>query len=496
MNAQVEQLDPAELVQLAAVDSDLYGRVFFPKTCRQPSPEFHREMDRVLDDPRNRYVSFQVFRGGAKTTKLRLFTSKRIAYGISHTILFVGKSQDHAVKSVEWLMRAVEYNPFWAKTFQLQKGRKWTSTELEILHGVERFPIRVIALGITGSIRGVNVEDYRPDLIVLDDPLDEENTATPEQRAKIEDLTYGALFKSLAPASEAPDATIALAQTPLHPEDLSERTMRDPSWASVRFSCFDSRGESAWPERWSTEELLREKEAHIQRNQLSLWLREMECKLVTQENAAFKVEWLREHVVPPEAGITYIGIDPTPPPRDGNSLRVNEKLDDAVIMVIRVLEGTIYVCEYYLAKSPDPEEFVNKFFELALRWRPMLVGVETTLFQRMLKWYMEKEMLRRRQFFTIVPVEDKRKKETRIIQTITRYAANGRLSLAREHSELKEQYGAFQAGATGQRDDMLDALTIAMGLINPALEGITLEGDFEVIDESGLPEQLEWRTAP
>jgi hypothetical protein len=490
-------VDMGEIVSLAAADSDFYARTFFPKTARQESPPFHKDMDRVLENPKNRFCAFEVFRGGAKTTKLRLFTSKRIAYGISHTILFVGKSQDHAIKSVEWLMAAVEYNHKWAKTFNLRKGKKWTSSEIEIYHGTDEYPIRVMALGITGSVRGVNVDDYRPDLIVLDDPCDEENTATSEARHKMEDLVFGALSKSLAPASEAPDATMALAQTVLVKGDLIDSAMTDAQWASVRYSCFDSRGESAWPARWSTEELQEDKQAHINRNQLSLWLREMECELVTKENSAFLLSWLEYWDVLPQGGITYIGIDPTPPPKDGNALKqVNQKLDDAVIMVVRFFQAKVFVCEYYACKSPDPEEFINKIFELGIKWNPMFIGIETVMNQRTLKWLMDREMLKRRKFFTIIPIEDRRKKETRIIQTITRYASNQALVVHREHVELIEQYGVFQAQATRQHDDYLDALTIAMDLINPAMEGVVIEGEYDILDESNIPELEDWRSAP
>ena len=220
--------------------------------------------------------------------------------------------------------------------------------------------------------------------------------------------------------------------------------------------------------------------------------------LVTQENSAFLLSWLDYWDVLPPGGITYIGIDPTPPPKEGNALKaVNEKLDDAVIMVIKYYGGKVYVAEYYACKSPDPEEFVNKILELVFKWNPMMVGVETTLFQRMLKWYLEKEMLRRRKFFTLVPVEDKRKKETRIVQTISRYASNRQLVVHSTHGELIDQYSVFQAQATRQHDDYLDALTIAIDLINPALEGVILEGDFtDITDESGIEELEDWRGAP
>jgi len=494
--SESEEVSGQELVQLAAVDNDFYGRFWFPETCRQPSPWFHKKMDEILEAPGTRLAGFEIFRGGAKTTKLRLFSSKRIAYGISRTMVYVGKSQDHARRSIEWLMHQVEHNHRWANFYRLRKGSKWTTEECEIINDTLEMQIRIIALGITGSVRGINVNDYRPDFILLDDPCDEENTATPEQRQKIEDLVFGALLKSLAPESEAPDALMAIAQTPLNENDLIETIMKDEQWKTLRFSCFDDKEQSSWPARWTTEQLKADKEAHIKRNQLSLWLREMECILVNSQNAAFLTEWAKEYTIRPQYGLVYIGIDPTPPPKDAAKREVNEKLDDAVIMVILFFEGKIFVLDYYVAKSPDPAEFVTKLFEFVGIYRPFLVGIETVLFQRMLKWYIEQEMRRRRVWFTITPVEDRRKKETRIIQSISRYASNGNFYLKAEHVELKEQFTRYVMNKPGQRDDMLDALAIALDLINPALEGAVIEGEYQLLDESDIPALEDWRGAP
>ena len=486
MEGLTEQITGEELLQLSAVDSNFYGRYWFPKTCRQDSPAFHLEMDLLLDNPEARFVAFEIFRGGAKTTKLRLFLSKRVAFGISRTVVVVGKSQDHAVRTVEWLMKAVEYNRAWAQFFELRKGGKWTSSELEIIHAKLEIRIRVIALGITGSVRGVNVDDYRPDFILLDDPCDEENTATPDARKKIEDLVFGALAKSLAPRSEAPDAMMALAQTPLDEEDLIEQAMKDRQWHTARYGCFDDKGKSRWPARWTTQELLEDKQAHVDRNQLSLWLREMECILVNDQNAAFRESWLQYYDVLPDGGLTFLTVDPTPPPKEGNQLKI-QKLDDAVIMVTKFINGKVFLVDYYLAKAPDPGVFIHKYFEMFLEHRPFLAGVETVLFQRVLKWAIEQEMQRRHLPHRIVPVEDKRKKETRILQAVGRYASNRNLVVKHSQVEFIQQYRTYRKNVTGQRDDMLDALSIAMDLMNPALEGLTIEGSYSVVDEDDIP---------
>lgn len=490
--AKTEKVSIAEAVKLGAADPEFFGRFFFAKTCRQPSPRFHRELDDALDDTEHRYVSSMIFRGGAKTSRLRLYVAKRIAYGLSRTILFVGKSQEHAVKSLEWLQSAVEYNKVYAQTFGLRKGKKWTGTEIEIYHGTDEVPIRIIALGITGSVRGVNVDDYRPDLIVVDDPCDEENTATPEQRKKIADLFFGALAKSLAPRSEAPHAKMVLLQTVLNDDDLISLTVRDQQWKSLVYGCFDEDGESRWGDRFTTKELREEKAAHIARNQLSLWLREMECKVVSQETSAFLTNWLQYWTVVPDQGITIIAVDPTPPPRDDSNIKVTAKHDDSVVMVIRINGGNVYVCDYYLTKSPDPDELIAKIFELAVNWQCLTIAIETVLFQRVLANMLQKEMLNRRQWLTIKKIEDKRKKETRIRQEISSRASHRRLFVHPSMVEFIEQYTAYPQV---NHDDILDCLAIGLASVNPWMEQGTIEGEFSVVDDD-IPELTNWRGAP
>ena len=158
------QVDIAEAVKLGAVDPLFYCKYFFPKTVRQDFPLYARDQWAALEDPTKRYVCIQIFRDGAKTTTCRLVTSKRIAYGISHNIVYTSNSEGHAARSVRWIRRQVDHNTLWAQAFGLRRGEKWTDTECEIIHGVDEFPIHVMAVGITGQVRGINMDDYRPDV--------------------------------------------------------------------------------------------------------------------------------------------------------------------------------------------------------------------------------------------------------------------------------------------------------------------------------------------
>jgi hypothetical protein len=483
-----EKVDAAELLMLCAVDDDLYSRTFFPKTVRQRSPVFHRHMDTILASHDARFVAFEVFRGGAKTSKLRLFTSKRIAYGISHTILYVSNTQDHAAKSLEWIKRAVEFNTRWAQFYQLKPGSKWTGTDIEIIHGVDEYPIRIMALGITGQVRGVNVDDYRPDLIVVDDPDDEETTATEAQRQKTSDLFFGALQKSLAPASEAPDAKMVLLQTPLNRFDLVETCVRDPQWNGFRFGCFDSKGESSWPDRFTTRELMLDKQAHIHRNQLSLWMREMECTVVSSETSSFKLEWLKYFDLLPTGCYYIIAVDPA------SSTRPDA--DFFAIVVLAIRGPDVFLVEYKLTRGQDSELATIYIVDLVQQYRPRKVVCDTVGFQRTLATGVEKEMQRRRVFAYVDRFDPKGMKKTyRIPQALSGLAAFGHLHCRHEHQDFIEQFASFSP-LVDDHDDLIDA--VAMGVESVQTE-LIYEGESELVsvEESAykaLPS--EWRAAP
>lgn len=481
-----------ELTQLCLLDSDLYCRSFFPSTFRQDTPEFHREMWSVLEDRAHRFVALEVFRGGAKTTLLRAFTSKRIAYGISRTIILVGEAQDHACKSLDWIKTQVVSNSRWSTIFALSKGGKWADDEIEINSGLFGITIAVKALGITGQIRGLNIKGHRPDLIVGDDLCDEENTATPEQRKKIADLFFGALAKSLTPSAACPDAKMVFLQTPLNQDDLINLCQRDKQWASRKFGCFDSEGNSRWPSLWPTQVLQDDKEAHIGRGQLPLWLREMECTIVSGETADLKEGWLKywePHTLPKNL-MVYIGIDPVPPPSEKELATGLITKDSEVISAIGLAEGNYYLLEYASNKGHTPEWTKTEFFRMVDKWRPIKARVEGVAYQRTLKWILEAEMRKRGRYIQLDAVTDKRKKRHRIIQSFSGIASQGRFYCHRQHFDFIQQFASYP---NCRHDDVVDSVSMA---VDAAIE-MPVDMEEGRKDESSVPDlDLAWRLAP
>src|SRR5690606_8765560 len=185
------------------------------------------------------------------------------------------------------------------------RPKKWTDEWITIRNGMLDKEIHFIAYGITGQIRGMNIDDQRPDFIICDDILDDENCATLEQREKIKERFWGALMKSLCRKEENPLAKCVMLQTPIDMEDLSMDIRKLKSWKTLVFSCFKDDGSSQWQEQFSLESLQEEKQEFIQLNKLSVWMREMEVSPTSSELKLFRPSWMGYYEIVPD-GCIYI----------------------------------------------------------------------------------------------------------------------------------------------------------------------------------------------
>lgn len=484
-----------ELIQLCAVDSELFSRVFFSKTMRTSSPAFAEEMWNDLENPAHRFVNHVVFRGAGKTTRLRLFTAKRIAYNVSRTILYVGASEAHAVRSVNWLRNAVERNKLFSQAFGLRPGNKWQEHEIEIIHGVDEAPIWVLGVGITGNIRGINFDDYRPDLIVLDDILTDENTATLEQREKITNLVLGALKESLS--REEVNAKMVSLTTPHHVEDVAAQSLKDHQFRSRVYGCWTPETRdlpmelqrSVWEDMFPTESLRADKAAALARNRLSVFLREMECRLTSQESACFRPEWLRYYDAPPQDTYCVVAIDPVPPPSARETAKGLRGKDFEAISVWGRKGKDFYLLDRAQSRGHDPSWTTAKTIEFALRWRAVAVIMEAVGYQRVLKGTLEAEMTRRKVFFPVIPIVDSRAKIARIEGAFSGIGPFGHTWVSRAHTDFIEQYTCYGPGYS-DHDDLLDSSAIAVNWIQrPHLEAATEDRLLDDDDVAAFPAQ-------
>jgi phage terminase large subunit-like protein len=346
----------------------------------------------------------------------------------------------------------------------------------------------VLAAGITGSLRGINFDNYRPDLIVIDDPQTDEMAATLEQRTKVADLILGAVKNSLAPATEEPNAKIAMCITPQHPEDISQLALGDAQWTSRVFPCWTKstldlpveQQESAWAEQFPTSVLRADKEAALQRNKLSIFCREMECRLISAETAQFRPQWLNVRASSnsgPRGCFAVLGIDPVPPPSERQMAKGLQGKDWEAQYVWGRHNGEYHLLDFARNRGHEPSWSVSTALGLAHKWRVARIVVDSVAYQRTLKWFLEQEMRRRGIYFSVVPLDDKMAKFARIVNVLSGLATAGKLWIGPEHTIFAEQFNSYGPTYQGNDDD-IDASAIALqDLSNPFLENVDKEGN-------------------
>lgn len=496
IQAPPTSISQAELVKLGAVDTELFARSFFPTTFRNPSPKFGKEIWDVLDDPRVRLANIIAFRGSSKTTRLRVFCAKRIAYGISRTIVYIGASETKAVESVNWIRNRIDRNVNFRTTFGLKRGQKWEETQIEIEHETFGHTIRVMGFGITGSIRGINIDDHRPDLIIVDDPQTDETAATEGAREKLDDLILGAVKNSLAPIIDEPNAKMVMNITPQHPDDVSQKALRDPQWTSRVYPCWtketmdlevDSQ-ESSWPERFPTKGLREDKKAALQRNKLSLFTREMECRLTSKESSSFLIPWLNVRATSnsaPRGRYAILAIDPVPPPSPRQMARNLQGKDFEAHYVWCRDGGDYHLCDFARSRGHDPSWTTATALTLARKWRVSRIVIDAVAYQRSLKWILEQAMQRTRTYYQVIPIADGMKKFARITNVFGGLGSDGRIFIGPEHTIFASQFERY--GPTyNDIDDDIDASALAVQeLSNPYLERVDDKGQ-PVEDDSDV----------
>ena len=108
-------------------------------------------------------------------------------------------------------------------------------------------------------------------------------------------------------------------------------------------------------------------------------------------------------------------------------------------------------------------------FELAMKYRVVNIVVESIAYQRTLKWLLEKEMSRRRQYFAIIPFVGKNK-YARIRATLAPIASYGHLWVRPDDTPFIAQFETYPGS---DHDDELDAASIALSaLVNPYASGV------------------------
>lgn len=243
---------------LGAIDLEFFGRAYFPHYFVRPSPEFHKDLDKIWKlgvlkglDPikKKRQISrmdgtrraVAAPRGHAKSTTLTFKGSiHAVLYEYKHYIIILSDTGDQAESFLDAIRSELDENAMVIEDFGELEGRVWKSDVL-----LTSSNIKIEAIGSGKKIRGRKHKNWRPDLLILDDIENDELVRTIGQRKKLEDWFTKAVSKAGDTYTD-----IVYIGTMLHYDSLLANVLRNPSYKSIKYKAVLSWSSSPLWSEW------------------------------------------------------------------------------------------------------------------------------------------------------------------------------------------------------------------------------------------------------
>ena len=474
-----------EELQLAHKDLIAFGKLFLHEDfMRSESPFFHYEVADALADLDKRQLAVILPRGHGKTvlTKCNIlhdfcFADEPLFYG------WVAASSKISVPNLDYIKYHLEFNERIKYYFGDLKGRKWTEDDIELKNNC-----KLISKSNLSGIRGGAKLHKRYDLIVLDDFEDENNTVTPESRAKISNLVTAVVFPALEPKT----GRLRINGTPVHYDafiqkilvgyEQAKKEKEKFSWDVITYKALQEDGTPLWPSWFGHKEMKRKKKFYADSGTPQKFYQEYMMEVQSEEDAMFTREhikfWDGQFTKDEETGLTFVipeGDDPKPcsiyvgvDPATDSARRDS---DFSVILVVAVTpDNNIYVLDYIRNRSlpvlgipgTGKKGIVDYLFEYANFYKPTLFTIEDTTMSKPVFQAIRAEMRRRNEFN--IPFKEEKpgtrmSKRDRIQEILAQRFSVGQIHIKKTQYDLHREISTF--GPRMAHDDTIDALAYA-----------------------------------
>lgn len=151
-------------------------------------------------------------RGGGKTTTVQLAIAYLGKYLQRRFCLYVSGTQEQVDKHVDGTREMFEKLGIKGLTTQTGHSRGWRHNEFRTANG-----FNVVGIGLDSSSRGIKLDQFRPDFIVMDDIDDREDTAATVEK-KIRAIT-----QSILPSRANTGCAVLFVQNLIHEDSIASK---------------------------------------------------------------------------------------------------------------------------------------------------------------------------------------------------------------------------------------------------------------------------------
>lgn len=431
--------------------------VYLPHYFPLPAADFHPELVNLLEDWNNDFLSIAGFRGSAKSTFAGLALPLWAALSGKVKFIIPINETDEVVKlTIANIRQELEHNELILKDYghlidKKDAATKFTEGNILLANGC-----RILGRSRGQKIRGLRHKQYRPDLVIIDDPEEREKVQRKEYRDKTEQWLRG----DVIPSIEESKARLIVIGNVLHTDSLMARLKNDEVFIHREYPLIDKTGSCTWEGKYPDESALKKQEAKVGR---IAWMREYLLKVVPPDDQEVKEEWIQYYDKLPRdsAGKGGVGVD----------LAISKKeTADFTAMVSGILSLDNGLPKIYVIPNPVNErlsfhETVEqmKSIHIAMRlYAHPTFYIEDIAYQKAAVQEAQRHML------AVQPMKAGSDKRSRL-RTAATYIQNGVVVFPKKGCEdLIAQLLGF---GVEDHDDLVDALVyLILGLSNDGLE--------------------------
>lgn len=462
-----------ERVFLAEHSFMLFAIYYFKEYFTYPIAEFHKDFNNDLHDlveGKIREVAWIAFRESAKTSYAKLFIIWLICYKKRFYINVDSFDRENAERILFDIAFEMVNNKRLRADFGILFSKERGIQDIKqnrINNFVTENGIRVEAHSTQESVRGRIHLNQRPDFLLFDDI---ETNKTKDSEAYTKQVRD---HLTEAQAGMSADGFILYLGNYIteygNIQWLMDRAKTDTGLRIRNIPIMNEQGIPTWEAKYAItdEEAKTTGKVSIEDKQRQLgslvFSYEMMNKPIDEMTAEFKKEYAQfetEENVKQKETSCFITID--------SAVSEKESADFTGVCINRVSQENKWYIKTYRLKC-NSKELIDHLFYLKKTYSPQFIGLEETTFTMAIQPFIEEEMRKRSDFFSITPVKHKGiNKEVRIRGLIPRWESKS-IFLVGDNSELLDEMRVFP---NGQHDDVIDAFSMTLHIAKPPFRKI------------------------
>lgn len=453
-----------EIYDRGKIDINFFAGLCLPTVCVYPLPLFYIAVFQLLttrnEEDMEKLLRFALGlpRGHAKTTFIKILIVWLIVYDKAKFILIICSNAELAelllgdIHDILSSPNIVAVYGHWEEALAINSS----DTKKAAYHN---HTVSLVARGWSAGVRGINLQNERPDLIFCDDAQTRKNDESPTERDNLLKELVGTVFKAIAPRGPR---TIIYVGNMYSEECILNKFKKSQSWISMVTGAILESGQPLWPELFSLEDLM---ESYYHDEELGLahiWFAEVmnDPKNIALSLLPYPVpdsDLLDDELLNHEG--SFITIDPA---------GFRSTSDDNVIAVHVKLGFSGYVVDT-VKGILDPGELILAALKLAIKWDCCLICVEDTGYQQTLGYWLTKYLREAGiSHITVVPLKPHgRTKESRIRLFIAElYKKTYFIHSPETRRDFVWQASVYKLGKPKNKDDLLDAIAYGIDVRN------------------------------